>query len=259
MKKFLMRLSSGVGLLALMIIAIYLGSYWLFGAVLLTTLIALKELFGVFAKMGYKLSYPLAALVTLLLFSAVQFTDDSLFELVFFMMVAVGMILLTFTNWTRFQDICAFLFGIMYIPYFMSFIIRLSGSPYIWFIVIAAWGTDTFAYIFGMLLGKKKLFERISPKKTVEGAIGGLVGAVVLAFLATRLLELSAAGPLMAITGFGSIFAQAGDFCASYFKRIAQIKDYGDLIPGHGGIMDRFDSILFAAPFIYFAITTFVV
>lgn len=259
MKKFLMRLSSGVGLLAFMIIAIYLGSYWLFSAVLITTLIALKELFGVFEKMGYKLSYPLGALVTLLLFSAVQFTDDSLFEFVFFMMVAMGLIFLTFTNWTRFQDICAFLFGIMYIPYFMSFFIRMSGSPYIWFIVIAAWGTDTFAYVFGKLLGRNKLFERISPKKTVEGAIGGIVGAVVLAFVASLILNLPAKAPLMVITGLGSIFAQAGDLCASYFKRIAQIKDYGDLIPGHGGVMDRFDSVLFAAPFIYFAITTFVI
>lgn len=259
MKKFLMRLTSGVGLLALMVIAIYLGSYWLFGAVTLVTLIALKELFGVFKIMGYKLSYPLAFIVTLLLLSAVQFTDNSLFEFVFFLMVAVGLILLTFTSRTRFQDLAAFMFGIMYIPYFMSFFLRLNASPYIWFIVISAWGTDTFAYVFGKLLGRNKLFERISPKKTVEGAFGGISGAVVLAFFACKVLGLDQIPSLMIITAFGSIFAQAGDFCASYFKRIARVKDYGDVIPGHGGVMDRFDSVLFAAPFIYFAITTFVI
>jgi phosphatidate cytidylyltransferase len=111
--------------------------------------------------------------------------------------------------------------------------------------VIVAFGTDIFAYFSGYLLGKHKLCPSISPKKTVEGAVGGLLGSMVL-----TLVFLYFFSPDLLLHGLwigfmGSLLSQVGDLVASMFKRKLGIKDYGTLIPGHGGILDRFDSVVF--------------
>jgi phosphatidate cytidylyltransferase len=124
----------------------------------------------------------------------------------------------------------------------------------LWLVILTAFGTDIMAYFTGFFLGKHKLCLNISPKKTVEGAIGGIVGSVILCTLFGYLIS---EGPLIhfiLIGLFGSMAAQAGDLTASIFKRKMGIKDYGNLIPGHGGILDRFDSVLFTAPFVYYYI-----
>jgi phosphatidate cytidylyltransferase len=120
--------------------------------------------------------------------------------------------------------------------------------------LLTAFGTDIFAYFTGQAIGKHKLSPKISPKKTIEGAIGGILGSVLLCvvfghfFGELLLLHYAVIGVL------GSILAQLGDLTASIFKRKMGVKDYGMLIPGHGGIMDRFDSVLFTAPFVYYYI-----
>lgn len=123
----------------------------------------------------------------------------------------------------------------------------------IWLICIpfaAAWSTDTFAYFTGKFLGKHKLCEKLSPKKTIEGAVGGIIGAVIVITVYIHLSPLNI--NLFLCAGFAviaSILSQMGDIFASCIKREQGIKDFGNLMPGHGGVMDRFDSITFTAPF----------
>lgn len=125
----------------------------------------------------------------------------------------------------------------------------------IWLIFITAFGTDIFAYFTGYAIGKHKLCPSISPKKTVEGAIGGALGSIALCLLFGYFFAPQYLMHCAVIGLLGAIISQFGDLTASIFKRRMGIKDYGNLIPGHGGIMDRFDSILFTAPLVYYYIT----
>lgn len=137
------------------------------------------------------------------------------------------------------------------------------GIFFVWAILIAAWVSDTCAYFVGVLIGKHKIFPKLSPKKTFEGCFGGVLGSTV-GFLIYGyiLMHFNIIQPqiliLFAILGsLGSVVAQIGDLAASAIKRNNNIKDYGNLIPGHGGIMDRFDSIIFVSPFVYISISLF--
>ena len=159
------------------------------------------------------------------------------------------------------EDMAATVMGIVYVPFMFHFAVLIDecdyAHNYIWLVFIIAFCTDIFAYFTGMLIGKHKLCPTLSPKKTIEGAVGGMVGAMVFSvFFGHFFLEaghaLDIRFVLMAL--IGSVMAQLGDLSASAFKRQMGIKDYGNLIPGHGGILDRFDSVLFVAPYLYFYI-----
>lgn len=119
-------------------------------------------------------------------------------------------------------------------------------------IFIMIWCNDTFAYICGRLLGKHKLYEKISPKKTIEGFIGGLLFTQLAAFIIykTSSLQIALIAWLLIALGI-SVLGTVGDLIESKYKRQAGVKDSGNIMPGHGGILDRFDSILFAAPFLF--------
>jgi len=158
------------------------------------------------------------------------------------------------------KDIFATFFGICYVIGFLVFLPLLYSMPngkfLIWYILIAAWGTDTFAYAVGMKFGKHKL-TKISPKKSIEGSIGGMTGAIVIALIYTAIVnQYVNLGFSYIFVGIAtlvlSVLSQLGDLSASSIKREMEIKDYGNLIPGHGGMLDRIDSIIFVAPFAYF-------
>lgn len=127
-------------------------------------------------------------------------------------------------------------------------------------VFILIWLNDTFAYIVGKTLGRNKLFERISPKKTIEGFLGGLVFAVAGAYLISIYFKLMSPAQWMGTAAILVIFGTLGDLVESKFKRDAGVKDSGNIMPGHGGILDRLDSIIFAIPFLflYFQIITYV-
>ena len=175
--------------------------------------------------------------------------------------IAALFIQVVFTNMkTEVADIMITFFGICYVTLFLSFIPLLhgieNGKYLIWFILIAAWGTDTCAYFVGCKFGKHK-FSKISPKKSIEGCIGGTVGSMILAlvyaFALNKLVGLEISYIYIAGVAFAlSILSQIGDLSASSIKRTMGIKDFGNLIPGHGGMLDRIDSIIFIAPFAYF-------
>lgn len=160
---------------------------------------------------------------------------------------------------TTFKDIAYTFIGIFYVVFFMMFVAFISGMKngkiLIWYAIFAAWGTDVFAYMVGMIMGKHK-FSKISPKKSIEGCIGGTVGAMLLmlvyTFVVNTYLEMNYS--YLFIIGIGfilSLLGQIGDFAASSIKREVGIKDYSNLIPGHGGMLDRIDSLIFLAPFAY--------
>ena len=158
-------------------------------------------------------------------------------------------------------DIAITFLGICYIVLFLMFapIIRENlpnGNILIWFVFLAAWGTDIFAYLVGKNLGKHK-FTDISPNKSIEGCIGGLLGAIIVVLGYTMLCN--NVWNLNISYGYATIIAvllscagQIGDLAASSVKRYCNIKDYSNLIPGHGGMLDRIDSVIFVLPFAYF-------
>lgn len=158
-------------------------------------------------------------------------------------------------------DIAVTFFGICYIVLFLMFapIIRENipnGKILIWFVFFIAWGTDIFAYLVGSKLGKHK-FTEVSPNKSIEGCIGGIIGATLMVLIYTvicnHVFNLSInylyAGVIAVLL---SCVSQIGDLAASSIKRYCGIKDYSNLIPGHGGMLDRIDSVIFVLPFAYF-------
>jgi phosphatidate cytidylyltransferase len=119
-------------------------------------------------------------------------------------------------------------------------------------IFILIWTNDTFAYIVGKAIGKHKLLEKISPKKTIEGFIGGLVFSIVASILISKYyIGASATFIWIIIALIVSIFGTLGDLIESKFKRMAGVKDSGKIMPGHGGILDRLDSVIFVSPFVF--------
>lgn len=124
---------------------------------------------------------------------------------------------------------------------------------------VCAWLTDTGAYFTGSFIGKHKLVPHISPKKTTEGAIGGILFAILGCIVYAAIADPSASYFRYALIGLaGSVISQAGDLTASCIKRDFGKKDFGSVLPGHGGIMDRFDSVLYVLPFVYFALRYFI-
>lgn len=153
------------------------------------------------------------------------------------------------------KDAAITLLGGLYIPFFFYHMYLLNESIYIWIVFLSAFATDTFAYFSGVFFGKRKLCPTISPKKTIEGSIGGIIGCLIVIVLFSIYFKLENIFGLAMLSIVLSVMSQIGDLTASNIKRTAQIKDYGDLMPGHGGILDRFDSILFTTPIVYYFIT----
>lgn len=163
------------------------------------------------------------------------------------------------------NQIMSAMFSFLYGPVMLSFLYLLregfeDGIYLVWFVFLASWGSDTCAYCVGVLIGKHKMTPKLSPKKSVEGAVGGILGAALLFVLYTHFVisqytMTTLSLPLAAVLGaVGALISMVGDLAASAVKRDHGIKDYGKLIPGHGGIMDRFDSVIVAAPIVFLGI-----
>lgn len=173
--------------------------------------------------------------------------------------VVLFVILLRCHKQIGFTEIAGAYIGGIILPYMLMSLIRMftmeggHGALYLLVPLLAAWGSDTCALFAGMAFGKHKLAPVISPKKTIEGSIGGVVGATVLLVLygivVTNLTNTTLSIPLCIAVGiFGAILGQIGDLSFSIVKRKSGIKDYGKIFPGHGGVLDRFDSVIFVAP-----------
>lgn len=191
-----------------------------------------------------------------------------LFSIICVFMGGMFVYVFGFPKFQAHQVMAAF-FSFFYGPVCLSFIYltrefgvgvaggNAAGLYVVWLILFSSWGCDTCAYCIGMLFGKHKMSPVLSPKKSVEGAVGGVVGAAALGALyglaiRERFGDERVIGFFALICGVGALISMVGDLAASAIKRNADIKDYGKLIPGHGGVMDRFDSVIFTAPVIYF-------
>jgi phosphatidate cytidylyltransferase len=171
-------------------------------------------------------------------------------------------------------DIATTMFGVFYVGWLMLHLLLLrempgelglpyaAGSSFVLYAFLLAWACDTGAYFTGLSFGKHQLAPSISPKKSVEGAIGGFLACIGAAFLGSAWFVRDAAGapyltPVQtALLGvLVGVAAQLGDLVESLLKRDARIKDTSDMIPGHGGVLDRFDSLLFTAPVLYYFLT----
>ena len=195
---------------------------------------------------------------------AVMYINFLLFSVPVLLMILFFHVIVTNMKIT-FQDAAYTLFGIAYIYSFLVFLAiifgiegNISGKLLIWYVFCSAWGTDTCAYLIGMKFGKHK-FSKVSPKKSIEGCVAGVVGAIILCFIYTfainSIFNLEISYVWVAImSAVLSVIGQIGDFSASVIKRFFEVKDYSNLFPGHGGMLDRIDSAMFIAPFAYMLI-----
>ena len=174
-------------------------------------------------------------------------------------------VIMVIQNKARITDLGVTLVGIVYIPVLLSMLIFIYGLErghiLVWLVFVIAWLGDTFAYFIGISLGKHKLCPSISPKKSVEGAVGGLLGsaagAILFGYILYKLYGIDLGMTKLAGVGvIGGVSAQLGDLTASIIKRYTGVKDFGSIIPGHGGILDRFDSIMFTIPVVYIGMGT---
>ena len=258
---FRTRLISGIVLVALAILLVTKGGVLLYCVTAAISLIGMFELYRV---MGIEKKAPGIAgyLACLGYYGLVWFEGQHYVTLLAIaaLMVLISIYVFTFPKYGTEQITVAF-FGIFYLGIMLSYLYQVramaDGKYLVWLIFLSSWGCDTCAYCAGMLLGKHKMAPKLSPKKSVEGGIGGIVGAALLgAIFAVAANKITGAGVNPAqyavICGVGGMISQIGDLAASAIKRNHDIKDYGKLIPGHGGILDRFDSVIFTAPIIYY-------
>ena len=259
------RLFSGIMLVLIAIITIVHGGTLLLTTVGIISIIGQFEIYRVIkleksclAYIGYGMTIVLYSLLFLEINNAIEFV------IIGGTMLFMAAYVITYPKY-RFEQIAMVITGLIYVSVMLSYIyqVRMTDTGLIaaGLIFIAAWGSDTCAYCTGMLIGKHKMPSTLSPKKTIEGCIGGMVGAALLGYIYGIVLNEKIIGvenPIIAfsiIGGIGSVISQIGDLAASAIKRNHDIKDYGKLIPGHGGILDRFDSVIITAPIIFYMAT----
>lgn len=198
------------------------------------------------------------------------FSEDGFLLAIFILMITLFVRLVFGFGKFRPADAAFTLLGIAYIPVMMSFAIRLRlfphGGRYVWAVAVGSVMTDVCAFFVGTRFGRTKILPLVSPKKSLEGAIGGAVGCMLSMMVFGAVVPLATRSPDFVVPMYHyailgllcGIVSQIGDWTASAFKRETGIKDYGNLIPGHGGIMDRLDSILVTAPVVYLYVAIFV-
>ncbi len=265
---FLTRLLSGIVLVVLALFTILTGGYLLAAVLLFLALTAFHELTkacGLSGKADGTRGLEVIGYIGIVTYYLLMtFCKERIYLFLMLIVILVAFMFLyvfSFPKYHAEQIMCAF-FCVAYAPVMLSFIFLVRELPYgvysVWMIFISSWICDTCAYVVGMLIGKHKLAPVLSPKKSIEGAVGGIVGAALVGALYAYFVvepairEQRVTWVFVLISAVGAVISQVGDLAASAIKRNHEIKDYGKLIPGHGGVMDRFDSVIFTAPMIYF-------
>ncbi len=264
---FKTRLLSGIVLVLLALLLICTGGNLLLVSTLVLSYIGMMELYRIFhihKQIAGILGYLVITVFYLnLLFS---FIPDTFMFVIGFLVLLMFVYVFSYPKYKTEQMLAAF-FGVFYVGVMLSYVYQTrmleNGAYLVWLIFLCSWGCDTCAYCVGKLIGKHKMSPKLSPHKSVEGAIGGVVGAALLTALYSFIFKdaMGLAGNeiwlLAGISAIGALISMVGDLTASAIKRNYDIKDYGKLIPGHGGILDRFDSVIFTAPIIYYLAANF--
>lgn len=243
----------------LLIFVITKGNLILIFSVLIVSLIGLKEFYDSFNKIEIYPLKKISYIFTVTLFLVLLCNKQDLLQLNFYLITILLLITNLFSKKNYLIASGITLLGYFYVPFSLLHIVLLSYNfnVLVWLVFIIAWSTDTFAYFSGYFFGSKKLLPSVSPKKTVEGSIGGIIGSILLTSIYSYIIIPEFIFHSVILGFFGSILSQIGDLMASKIKRYVGIKDFGNLMPGHGGILDRFDSILILVPFIYYYILIF--
>lgn len=258
---FKTRLLSGIVLVVVLIATVGYGGNILFTLLFAVSLIGMSELYRVVEAEQTLLGVAgyLAAVVYYRLLYAGGL-DHVMTLSILFLVFLMAVYVFSFPKY-RAEQVMTVYFGLFYVAMMLSFVYQTrmlpDGGVVVWLIFLSSWGCDTCAYCVGMLIGKHKMAPKLSPKKSIEGGIGGIVGAALLGVLFG--LAINQWGDVDVnllhyglICAAGGAISQVGDLAASAIKRNHNIKDYGKLIPGHGGILDRFDSVIFTAPVIFY-------
>lgn len=256
------RVISGAVLVVILAITLYFGGIVTCGLMALVYLVGNMELLRVYG-VNKKTPGIVCYLATVLYYIAIYLDrmDIIVPMMVIYLLVMLAVYVLTFPTYSDKQIMAAFM-DFFYVSVMLSFVYLIRnmehGLVLVLLIFVSSWINDTCAYFVGRALGKHKMAPVLSPKKSIEGLIGGIVGAgvfgAVFGILFDKYVDTMNYAPLLfAVVGaVGALPAVIGDLAASAIKRNNDIKDYGKLIPGHGGILDRFDSIIFTAPIIYY-------
>ncbi len=265
---FWTRLASGIVLVIIALLTLSLGGIPLALTLLAISMIAYRELTkALMCATDHKRLNALEIIGLLgvaAYYAAVYFSDREVLLLmciVAVFMAEMFLYVVTFPKYNATQVVAA-VFAFLYAPVMLSFVYLTRMCPQgiymVWMILISSWGCDTCAYVVGKLIGKKRIFPVLSPKKSLEGCIGGVAGAALIGglygyfFVEKAFADQNVTWIIAFICAVGAVMSMVGDLAASAIKRNHDIKDYGNLIPGHGGIMDRFDSMIVTAPMIYF-------
>ena len=254
-KSFYERLFSGIILVIIALITIILGNDILLVTVGIVSLIGLYEMNRVFGIEKYATGI-LSYIAVIIYYAMLRFDMMTYvpFLIVALLIACMAIYVFEFPK-CKTEQVMAAIFGTIYVAVMLSFVylVRMgnNGAYNVWLIFLCSWGSDTCAYVFGVAFGKHKMAPVLSPKKSVEGAVGGVVGAILLGIIYAAATK-GGMVEYAIICGVGALISMVGDLAASAIKRNQGIKDYGKLIPGHGGILDRFDSVIFTAPIIYF-------
>lgn len=251
----------GAVMIAPFIIFVLLGGIYLKGFVFVLSLMALWEFFNALRQNKFK-PIDIAAYALLVIYYLIGNNFETMMYILVastFLMLIVPVIDLEYT----FVDVSLTFLGFVYAGILFSTVylvnVKINGAYLVWLIFISSWLSDTAAYYSGRFLGKHKLCPKVSPKKTVEGSIGGLLGATIFCgifgFVVNKYIYIMPLYHYFIIGALCGVFGQFGDLVASSVKRYVGIKDYSNLIPGHGGILDRFDSIIFSATVIFYYLT----
>lgn len=255
---FKTRLISGIVLVIIALATIISGSWILFFTLLAVSLIGMRELYKVMKVSDEHVTVlELVGYLGAVLYYIAMKADFGNYGT---MAIIISMILILFVyvfGYPKYhaEQVMAAFFGVVYVAVMLSFIYLTRNLPdgkfLVWLIFLCSWGCDTCAYCVGMLIGKHKMAPVLSPKKSIEGAVGGVAGAALLGVIYAAATQGKMAEYAL-ICAVGALISMVGDLAASAIKRNQNIKDYGKLIPGHGGILDRFDSVIITAPVIYY-------
>jgi len=260
---FLKRTATTIIGFFLAFFTIFWEEFPFFIIVIIIALLGLRELYSIADKQGYKPSYILGAILTLYFIFISIYDAYSLnyyienIIITFFIILSFILQLFKKDYSKVLAEISITIFGSIYLGYLLSFLLKIkdlpNGNYYLVSLLIITWANDIGAYLIGTKLGKNKIFPKISSKKTIEGSIGGIIFSIAGTFALKNWLNLNF-NELLSLGLIISIIAQLGDLFESVLKRGSGIKDSGTLIPGHGGILDSLDSLIFTAPVFYYCI-----
>lgn len=261
---FKTRLLSGILLVIIALITIIAGGDILFATILAISLIGMTEIYKIL-NINNKLLGGVGYLAAVVYFALIRFgmTEWITLLTIAFLIVLMAVYVFTYPKY-RSEHIMLAFFGLFYVAFMLSYVYQIrmleQGAFLVWLVFLCSWGCDTCAYCVGVTMGKHKMAPVLSPKKSIEGGVGGVLGAALLGAVYAIAINRFAGASADVLTyalicGVGGIISQVGDLAASAIKRNHDIKDYGKLIPGHGGILDRFDSVIITAPIIFYMAT----